>query len=796
MKKLFNHSYVYLLYMIAFISCLFMINDYQLIQMNLGIILPLSILFAVGCYLAIEYKENTLPIFKGKISLSFVIHLLCLFIVLIFSIPGIELIQTFIQNPALWANYDKFIILQHLIYLLLYLIIRVSFYFINQNMVELNFLFMLALIGLFLYFKRYNSLLIAIVFIVMIITLLSKRGTLDFPKIKKKVLIQIGVVAIIVSILLSVLIPPSIGYVDVFGNLSSMLLSPLISLIRNLPLNEEDKESLAEMIQKLKNASDPQNKNTGNDMNGKTGKPIDGKDAEKEGGTKPNAMKGKNGQSTPGMNNGQLGNNEVKLSKENRVILKVSSPNHPDRLKANSFSSYNSEQSSFSMGYTQGIENAINKINTMLPLSLSFENIFLRNNLNNAPSVTIENVGAQPYAYVPYGLIQMDQGTSMFQDLYYNFNSFASYQKYSLKNDITSDFTSSFAYPQAMNIYEQAVTQEYTQVPSNIAIQLKKFLLDHGIDYTSSNKTRLMQQIHEVYCNEFTYSTKPGPIPEGKDVILYFLLENKKGYCQHFAAAATLLFRVCDIPTRYTQGYIVDAFEGDNSVVKTNSAHAWCEIYQRSKGWIPIEVTVGGGPSALIGESSNKPPEIPDDYSKDKPESKDESLPENNPQPEAPKTPEEQKDQKKEQEKQEKKQEEKKKKEAKKKKKEKKKIKKKKVDASIQKETSLIEYLFMGFLVLLAAAGGIFYYLRFKKKKPEATLLSKTYDAYDLLQKHHFLNDEINSIMYRIRYSTHGVTENDYAVLIERIKELEIYISKNYKLIKKLKARYIDHLKV
>ena len=56
------------------------------------------------------------------------------------------------------------------------------------------------------------------------------------------------------------------------------------------------------------------------------------------------------------------------------------------------------------------------------------------------------------------------------------------------------------------------------------------------------------------------YSLSPGKLPRGKDFIEYFLYENKRGYCAHYASAATMIFRAMGIPARYVEGYAVGSF--------------------------------------------------------------------------------------------------------------------------------------------------------------------------------------------------------------------------------------------
>ena len=90
--------------------------------------------------------------------------------------------------------------------------------------------------------------------------------------------------------------------------------------------------------------------------------------------------------------------------------------------------------------------------------------------------------------------------------------------------------------------------------------------------------------------------------PRNRDYVNFFLLENHKGYCMHFATAGTILARHLGIPARYCEGYLVDS-EVLNSAsirdgryvvnVPNKKAHAWCEFYVDGYGWLPFEMTPG-----------------------------------------------------------------------------------------------------------------------------------------------------------------------------------------------------------
>ena len=145
-----------------------------------------------------------------------------------------------------------------------------------------------------------------------------------------------------------------------------------------------------------------------------------------------------------------------------------------------------------------------------------------------------------------------------------------------------------------------------------------------------------MSEVISTLENNFTYTLQPGKIPYGEDYINYFLRANMKGYCQHFASAATLIFRYLGIPARYAEGYVInreDFYTGkdltDENIeewittpytsgnlvteidVPDSSGHAWVEIYKEGLGWTPVEATIApsedGPVNMLAGLFGNNP---------------------------------------------------------------------------------------------------------------------------------------------------------------------------------------------
>jgi len=90
-----------------------------------------------------------------------------------------------------------------------------------------------------------------------------------------------------------------------------------------------------------------------------------------------------------------------------------------------------------------------------------------------------------------------------------------------------------------------------------------------------------------------SYSLSPGKTDEDRDFVMDFLFNKKKGYCVHFASAATLMFKMFDIPARYVEGYAFDNPGSEGKYITDKSAHAWTEIYIDGFGYMIVDATPG-----------------------------------------------------------------------------------------------------------------------------------------------------------------------------------------------------------
>ena len=128
---------------------------------------------------------------------------------------------------------------------------------------------------------------------------------------------------------------------------------------------------------------------------------------------------------------------------------------------------------------------------------------------------------------------------------------------------------------------------------------------------TVDEKVEYIQKIVSYLKDNYTYTLKPGRVPEGKSVVEYFLRESKRGYCTYFATSAAVILRCAGIPARYCAGYTVNTNTGayytdgqSNKYMKydvyDNAAHAWVEAYIDGYGWVIVDATPGYRASLTI----------------------------------------------------------------------------------------------------------------------------------------------------------------------------------------------------
>ncbi|MCM1183064.1 MAG: transglutaminase-like domain-containing protein [Roseburia sp.] len=148
-------------------------------------------------------------------------------------------------------------------------------------------------------------------------------------------------------------------------------------------------------------------------------------------------------------------------------------------------------------------------------------------------------------------------------------------------------------YGSLQDAYMEAVGENCLEVPRERLPRLTELCEAHPLE----DFDEITAFITATLQGRTSYTQLPGNAPVNKDIVEYFLFESGKGYCQHFASAATLMYRLYGVPARYASGYLVapSDFQLETGVYKAyvtdESAHSWVEVFIKDYGWVPIEVT-------------------------------------------------------------------------------------------------------------------------------------------------------------------------------------------------------------
>jgi transglutaminase-like putative cysteine protease len=81
--------------------------------------------------------------------------------------------------------------------------------------------------------------------------------------------------------------------------------------------------------------------------------------------------------------------------------------------------------------------------------------------------------------------------------------------------------------------------------------------------------------------------------PGGKEPIDFFLFDYRRGHCEYFASAFTILARIAGVPARQVNGFLGGEWNeyDDYIAVRAGDAHSWSEVYFHGVGWVTFDAT-------------------------------------------------------------------------------------------------------------------------------------------------------------------------------------------------------------
>ncbi len=98
---------------------------------------------------------------------------------------------------------------------------------------------------------------------------------------------------------------------------------------------------------------------------------------------------------------------------------------------------------------------------------------------------------------------------------------------------------------------------------------------------------------------DFYYTLEPPPL--GRNPVDGFLFNTRRGFCEHYASAFTVMMRSAGIPARIVLGYQGGELNplGDYMIVRQSDAHAWAEVWFADRGWVRVDPTGAVAPERI-----------------------------------------------------------------------------------------------------------------------------------------------------------------------------------------------------
>jgi transglutaminase-like putative cysteine protease len=132
------------------------------------------------------------------------------------------------------------------------------------------------------------------------------------------------------------------------------------------------------------------------------------------------------------------------------------------------------------------------------------------------------------------------------------------------------------AFPQGANPQLEALAQRWRQnnpSPEAIVSQARRWFISQG----------------------FRYTLEPGSLG-GSAPLDRFLFEQRRGFCEHYAASFSALMRAAGVPSRVVVGYQGGDWQTPAGakpflLIRNSDAHAWSEVWLPNRGWVEVDPT-------------------------------------------------------------------------------------------------------------------------------------------------------------------------------------------------------------
>ncbi len=157
----------------------------------------------------------------------------------------------------------------------------------------------------------------------------------------------------------------------------------------------------------------------------------------------------------------------------------------------------------------------------------------------------------------------------------------------------------SSARPQAFEpALHPALLERALELPDSVNPRTRALAAQWRAEAGGNNEAVIRRAMEWIQA-EFAY-TLDTPLP-GRHAVDEFLFEQKRGYCEHFSSAFTVLMRSAGIPARVVVGYVGGYRNrlGGYWLVRNEDAHAWSEVWLEGRGWVRVDPTAAVAPERI-----------------------------------------------------------------------------------------------------------------------------------------------------------------------------------------------------
>ncbi|TDY03874.1 transglutaminase TgpA family protein [Thiohalophilus thiocyanatoxydans] len=151
----------------------------------------------------------------------------------------------------------------------------------------------------------------------------------------------------------------------------------------------------------------------------------------------------------------------------------------------------------------------------------------------------------------------------------------------------------------------------YLSLPANTSPRSRELVAELAAKTDSASE--LVEAVLDYFADQPFYYTREPPLLFD-DPVDEFVFETRRGYCEHYASAFTVMMRQAEIPARVVTGYYGGEMNplADYMIVRQSNAHAWSEVWLEGRGWVRIDPTSVIPPSRveLDADLASRQPEV------------------------------------------------------------------------------------------------------------------------------------------------------------------------------------------